>query len=113
MGPAIATLLVSLGLGAFILHYSANELHASIHDLFDCKFLMKFTVECIGGVLIFTTVRYWLRTMEMYYLGVFIITCGGYILCVGLPNLKRYDRHKTNFFTKVIKNINAFVKSLQ
>lgn len=90
VGPAIATLLVSLGLGAFILHYSANELHASIHDLFDCKFLMKFTVECIGGVLIFTTVRYWLRTMEMYYLGVFIITCGGYILCVGLPNLKRF-----------------------
>lgn len=91
-GPALATLLVSLGLGAFILHYSARELQASMCSLFDGKFFLKFAIECIGGVFIFAAVRYWLRAMEMHYFGVLIITAGGFMLCVGLPNIKRFMR---------------------
>lgn len=34
-------------------------------------------------------------------------------MCGAAQSEALHDRHKTNFFTKVIKNINAFVKSLQ
>lgn len=91
-GPALATLLVSLGLGISILHYSAKELHASIRELFDCKFLLCFAAECIGGVLLFTCIQRRLCSGGMYYLWVLLLTAGGYLLCVGLPNLRRFFR---------------------
>ena len=91
-GPALATLLVSLGLGISILHYSAKELHASIRELFDCKFLLRFAAECIGGVLLFTCIQRRLCSGGMYYLWVLLLTAGGYLLCVGLPNLRRFFR---------------------
>ena len=92
-GPALATLLVSLGLGGAILHYSARELHTTIRGLFDCRFLLRFAAECIGGVLLFSGIQRWLRACGMQYLWVLILTAGGYLLCVGLPNLRRFFRN--------------------
>lgn len=89
-GPALATLLVSLGLGIAILHYSAKELNASIRELFDCTFLLRFAAECIGGVLLFSNIQRLLYSGGMHYLWVLILTAGSYLLCVGLPNLKRF-----------------------
>ena len=89
-GPAIATLLVSMGMGILILHCSAKELHATLRDLFDCKFLLKFGIECLGGVLLFTVVQHWLRASGIYYLFILMIVCAGYMLIVGLPNLRRF-----------------------
>ena len=103
-GPALATLLVSLGLGVSILHYSAKELHASIRELFDCKFLLRFAAECIGGVLLFSCIRRRLCSGGMYYLWVLLLTASGYLTCVGLPNLKR--------FFKSLRQI-AALKSMQ
>lgn len=92
-GPALATLLVSLGLGGAILHYSARELHTTIRGLFDCRFLLRFAAECIGGVLLFSSIQRRLRACGMQYLWVLILTAGGYLLCVGLPNLRRFFRN--------------------
>lgn len=89
-GPALATLLVSLGLGITILHFSAKELHTSIRGLFDCKYLLIFALECIGGTVVFSAARRWLETTQMHYLAVMIAVCAGYALCVGLPNAKRF-----------------------
>lgn len=89
-GPALATLLVSLGLGITILHFSAKELHTSIRGLFDCKYLLTFALECIGGTAAFSAARRWLETTQMHYLAVMIAVCAGYALCVGLPNAKRF-----------------------
>lgn len=89
-GPALATLLVSLGLGASILHYSAKELQASIRELFDCKFLFRFAAECIGALLLFSYIQRWLRSVGMHYFWVLMLVAGGYLLCVGLPNMKRF-----------------------
>lgn len=91
-GPALATLLASLGLGASILHYSAKELQASIRELFDCKFLFRFAAECIGGLLLFSYIQRWLRSVGMHYFWVLMLVAGGYLLCVGLPNMKRFSR---------------------
>ena len=89
-GPALATLLVSLGLGITILHFSAKELHTSIRGLFDCKYLLTFALECIGGTAVFSAARRWLETTQMHYLAVMIAVCAGYALCVGLPNARRF-----------------------
>ena len=102
-GPALATLLVSLGLGASILHYSAKELQASIRELFDCKFLFRFAAECIGGLLLFSYIQRWLHSVGMHYFWALMLVAGGYLLCVGLPNMKR--------FFKSLKQI-AAIKSL-
>lgn len=91
-GPALATLLVSLGLGASILHHSAKELHTSICELFDCKFLLHFVAECIGGVLLFSHIQWRLCSSGIHYLWVLLLTAGGYLVCVGVPNLRRFFR---------------------
>ena len=91
-GPALATLLVSLGLGASILHYSAKELRASIHELFDCKFLLCFAAECIGGLLMFSHIQRRLCSSGMHYLWVLLLTAGGYLMCVGGLNLRHFFR---------------------
>ena len=99
VGPALATLLVSFVTGILILHYSANELHTSLNKLFDYKFLLKFTLECIGGIVAFTMVRHALLEAEIHYFGVLVTICAGYILCVGMPNMKR--------FMKALKKISS------
>lgn len=89
-GPAIATLLVSLGMGISILYYSAKELHVTMGELFDCAFAIKFIGECIGGVCVFAAVRYLLKLSGAHYLVVLAVAGGGYMFCVGLLNLKRF-----------------------
>lgn len=89
-GPALATLLVSLGLGVAILHFSAKELHSSIRQLFDCRFLLKFILECLCGLVVFTLLQQWMSTKKLHYFGVLLMIAGGYMVCVGIPNLKRF-----------------------
>lgn len=89
-GPAFATLLVSLGLGGSIMHYSAKELHTSVRGLFDCGFLLKFTLECLCGMVVFTSLQKWLSGNGLNYFLILLIIASGYMLCVGLPNLKRF-----------------------
>lgn len=92
-GPAIATLLVSLGMGSVILHYSAKELRVTIGALFERAFIVKFVGECIGGFCVFAAVRYWLNLNGVYYPLVLIIAGGGYIISLGLLNLKRLSQN--------------------
>lgn len=92
-GPAIATLLVSLGMGSVILHYSAKELRVTIGALFERAFIAKFVGECIGGFCVFAAVRYWLNLNGVYYPLVLIIAGGGYIISLGLLNLKRFSQN--------------------
>lgn len=92
-GPAIATLLVSLGMGSVILHYSAKELRVTIGALFERAFIVKFVGECIGGFCVFAAVRYWLNLNSVYYPLVLIIAGGGYIISLGLINLKRFSQN--------------------
>lgn len=92
-GPAIATLLVSLGMGSVILHYSAKELRVTIGALFERAFIVKFVGECIGGFCVFAAVRYWLNLNGVYYPLVLIIAGGGYIISLGLLNLKRFSQN--------------------
>ena len=63
-----------------------------MQGLFDGNFLLKFSVECIAGVAIFAAVRHELRGMGLHYFSVLIIICAGYMVCVGIPNLKRFIR---------------------
>ena len=98
-GPALATLLVSLGLGTVILHCSAKLLHTSIYELFNCKFFLKFAIECICGLFLFTAIRSRLGAIGIHRFGILVITCAGYIVCVGLPNLK--------YFLKALKQISS------
>ena len=92
-GPAIATLLVSLGMGSVILHYSAKELRVTIGAFFERAFIVKFVGECIGGFCVFAAVRYWLNLNGVYYPLVLIIAGGGYIISLGLLNLKRFSQN--------------------
>lgn len=92
VGPALATLLVSLGLGVCILHFSAQQLRASMRELFDRKYLLMFSLECVCGAAAFSVVRYWLCAAGVHYLAVLVIIGAGYVLCVGLPNRKHFMR---------------------
>lgn len=89
-GPALATLLVSLGLGFAILHFSAKEIHSSIRQLFDCRFLLKFTLECLCGLAVFSLLQQWMSIKGLHYFIVLLTIVGGYMVCAGLPNLKRF-----------------------
>ena len=89
-GPALATLLVSLGLGGSMLYFSAKELRSLVRELFDCRFLFRFAVECLCGLAVFGLLQKWLSAKGFHYFLVLLVTAGGYVICVGVPNLKRF-----------------------
>ena len=89
-GPALATLLVSLGLGGSMLYFSAKELRSLVRELFDCRFLFQFAVECLCGLAVFGLLQKWLSAKGFHYFLVLLVTAGGYVICVGVPNLKRF-----------------------
>lgn len=101
-GPAVATLLVTLGLGLLILNFGAKELKTRLRELFDCKFLLWFA----GGNLVLTVLLYgaqtWLAGLGLHYLAVLAVICGAY----GLVTLALYGKR----LLRALKNVNKIAK---
>ena len=89
VGPALATVIVTLASGVLMLWRSAKALHCHLSDLFNGRFLLLFVIEaliCLGGA---TLLRLWLQSQNVPYFAILLITGGAYGGIMLLLNLKR------------------------
>lgn len=102
IGPAVATLLTTLGTGLWILNAGAKELGTTIGAFFDWKVLLVFTSE--SGILtaILAFVQQWLAGKQVPYLLILVGICGIYGICMVLLQGKR--------LLAALKNVNKITK---
>lgn len=92
LGPAVATLIVTLGLGLLILFFSAKELETSLFQLFDMKYFLFFMGENLLALPLMWCLARWLETMGLHYLPIILIVCGLYCAVMLLVHYKRLLR---------------------
>lgn len=101
-GPAVATLLTTIGMGLLILHMGAKELNSKLHRFFDLKFLLLFTAESLAATLLMFQVQAWMAARGIHYLIILVAVCGVYGGTMLLLNGKR--------LLKALKNVNKATK---
>lgn len=82
LGPAVATLLTTLGSGLWILNAGARELNTTIGSFFDWKRLLIFGGESALLTMGLTWVQRWLAENRAHYLLILVGVCGGYGICM-------------------------------
>lgn len=93
IGPAIATLIVTLGTGIAMLHVAAKGLGAGVKAFFDLRYLARLAAESVAAVAAFCFVRTGLEQLNLPYLAVMILTGGACFLVLGALNGKRFARN--------------------
>lgn len=95
VGPAVATLLVTLSVGVVMLWMSGKELNAGLARLFDLKRLALFLSESLAAIIVFSLMRRLLENTGMHYFVILILIggpCAGSLLLLNgkrlLQNLK-------------------------
>ena len=78
VGPALATLLVTFGLGLSILIFGARELDTNLRGLFDMKFFLLFYGENLLALAVFSALGKWLQGQGMHYFLILVCVCGLY-----------------------------------
>lgn len=89
IGPAIATLVVTLGSGILILSFGARELGIKLSHLFDRKHLCLFLVENLLALPLFCLFGRWLQDLGLPNLAVLLPVCGLYCAAMLLLQGKR------------------------
>ena len=77
-GPAVATLLTTLGVGLLILHYGAKELKTTLSALFDGKFFVLFMAENLILTVALYGAQMALARLGLHYFVILVIICGAY-----------------------------------
>ena len=89
VGPAIVTLILTIGMTVALLHFGAREIHTRVLQLFDFKEIGIIGVQIIGiGVLTYLLSSFMTEKQIPYVMSLFICY-GVYILILGLLNYKR------------------------
>ena len=89
IGPALVTLILTIGMTIALLHFGAKEIKTKVFDLFDFKEIAIIGLE----IVVVGVFAYWLSTIltlkQIPYAIVLILCYGIYILILGLLNYKR------------------------
>lgn len=102
VGPAVATLIVTLVMGVIVMLLSARELDTKLRDFFDCKFLLQFSLENLAAVLLLWQLQKWMETKGCHY---FLIL----VLIVGVYGVLFLTLHGKRLF-RVLKQLNRETK---
>ena len=102
IGPAIATLAVTVISGSIMVYLDIKVLKARLTELFDLKYLFFFLLEAIPLLLALTFVRNWLDKNDVHYFIILILIAGAYAVAMLLLNFKRLvaDMKKINGLSK-------------
>ena len=92
VGPALATLFVTIVTGLLILHFSARELGRSISSFFDLRFLLKFVLRLAAAIIAFGCLRTLLDRAGVRYFPIIIIICVPYFVLTLLAFGRRLFR---------------------
>ena len=102
IGPAIATLVVTVIMGILMLNLSAGVLKMRLSAFFDFPYLLKLTVESIVLVFALSILRQYLEKMDVHYFLILIIVAGIYGVSMLFINGRRLlaDMKKVNHIAK-------------
>lgn len=89
LGPAIATLVVTLTVGMVILILSGKIMGTNLRGVFHGKYLCIFALENVLAIPLFILFRQWLHRMQMPYLASLILVYGSYVILMLALNGKR------------------------
>ena len=92
VGPALATLFVTIVTGLLILHFSARELGRSISSFFDLRFLLKFVLRLAAAIIAFGCLRTLLDRAGVRYFPIIMIICVPYFVLTLLAFGRRLFR---------------------
>lgn len=81
-GPAVATLVTTLGSGILILRLGAKELRTKMHRFFDLKYLALFAGESLAAVALLYFVQKWMSGTGISYL--LILVAVGAVYGIGM-----------------------------
>ncbi len=99
VGPALSTLIVTVGQGIILLSLSAKELKTNIFKMFDMKYLLRFVVQLALCSTAAIALRNLMVNNNFHYLIVLFVV---YVFFVGILLLFNVKRLFKNF--KVINN---------
>ncbi len=86
IGPALATVIVTLGSGILLLCMGARELRSSIWGLFEWRHLLLFCGESAVLGCLFWCLQRHLAKMDVHYFFITVIIAGGYCAVMALLN---------------------------
>ena len=89
MGPALATLIVTLLQGGVFLTLGARELQSSVLKLFDFKYLAYFAAQLIGCSFLALLLRKALLRYDLHYMIVLFTVYAFFCGTLLLLNLRR------------------------
>lgn len=78
-GPAVATLVTTVGTGIMIMHFGAKEIGAKLGDFFQRKYLCSFLAECVLWILCCSGIRMWMESRSMHFFWILLsvgMLCG-------------------------------------
>ncbi len=89
LGPALATLVVTLAVGMVILVLSGRIMGTDLRGIFSGKFLLVFALENMVAVPLFSGLRQLLDSLGCHYLLSLLLVYGSYMLTMLILNRKR------------------------
>ena len=78
MGPAVATLMVTVFMGIVMLKLGAKELRCGLKQFFDGKFLLVFMAQAGALLAVFSWLRRGLEELGLHYFLILLIVAGGF-----------------------------------
>lgn len=107
IGPAVATLVVTIATGIIMIYLDIRVLKARITELFDFKYLLLFIVETLILTAALSYVARVLDAKDVHYFVILMIVCGAYVLIMLLLNFKRLlaNMKKVNSISKMQDDI--------
>lgn len=93
IGPAVATLVVTLLQGVVMLSMSAKVIQTSFLKMFNKKFMCIFMLELVVGCVVVSTLRCWLVGLRLPEFGVMCICCLTFMFPLGLINFRRLKQN--------------------
>ena len=98
IGPAIATLIVTVLSGCLMIYFNSRALECKITNFFDIKYLSVFAVESIVLTVALSFLSRWLDKMDVHYFVILVLVAGLYGITMLALNFKR--------FWKALKKVN-------
>jgi len=96
IGPAVATLAVTIGTGIMMIYFDAKVFKARIPALFDLKYLIIFITEGVFLLFALRILGDYLSSIDLHYFFILVIVAGIYGISMLILNGKRLlDNMKT------------------
>lgn len=92
IGPAIATLVVTLGMNIIMLLHGSNIIHCKLYELIDFKDMGKLIIELLAVGAITYAIRYWCDAEGFNYWITFVASYGFYGVVLLALNIKKVLR---------------------